>query len=117
MAAGSDSSVRHNAVKGVWAEVDGVSVANVGFLGFTDIPDESQCSLGMGNGKSCSLACHHFIPIDSQHRRNVVDTAGVLPSPPFGDQFLLTDKGFGPLSFGLLCFFRCSFGFTLANSG
>ena len=49
MAASLDSSVRLNAVKGVWAEVDGVSVANVGFLGFTDLPDESQGSLGVGD--------------------------------------------------------------------
>ena len=117
MAASLDSSVRLNAVKGVWAEVDGVSVANVGLPGFADSPDESQCSLGVGDGETCSPACHHFIPVDAQHRGNVVETAGVLPSPPFGDQFLLTDEGFRPLTFGLLCFFRCSLGFALANSG
>src|ERR1019366_5097650 len=115
MAASLDSSVRLNAVKGVWAKVDGVSVANVGFLGFTDFPDESQYSLGMGDGESCSPTCHHFIPVDTQHYGNVVETAGVLPGPPFGDQFLLTDDSFRPLSFGLLCFLCGSLGFALAN--
>src|ERR1700694_4242145 len=93
MAASSDSSVRLNAVKGIWAEVDGVSVANVGLLGFTDLPDESQCSLGVGDGKTCSSTFHYFIPVDAEHRRNVIETAGVLPRPPFGDQFLLMDEG------------------------
>jgi len=85
MAASPDHAVWLNAVKGIWAEVDGVSVANVGFLGFTDLPDESQCSLGVGDGEACSSTCQHFIPVDSQHRGNVVETAGVLPSPPLGD--------------------------------
>ena len=85
MAASSDGSVWLYAVKGIWAEVDGVSVANVGLPGFTDLPDESQCSLGVGDGESCSPTGHYFIPVDTQHHGNVVETAGVLPSPPFGD--------------------------------
>src|ERR1700680_2834317 len=117
MAASSDGSVRLNAVKSIWAEVDGVSIANVGFLGFTDLPDESQCSLGVGDGESCSPTCNYFIPVDTQHRRNVVETTGVLPGPPFGDQFLLTDDGFCPLTFGLLGFLCGSFRFPLTNSG
>ena len=85
MAASLDRAVRLDAVKGVWAEVDGVSVANVGLPGFADLPDESQCSLGVGDGETCSPAGHYFIPVDTQHRGNVVETAGVLPGPPFGD--------------------------------
>ena len=47
MAASFYCSVRLNAVYGVVTEVDGVSIANVGFAGGTDLPDKSQCSLGV----------------------------------------------------------------------
>ena len=100
MAARLDRAVWLDAVNGVWTEVDGVAVANVGLPGFAYLPDESQCSLGMGSGESCTPAGHNFIPVDTQHRGNVIETAGVLPDPPFGDQFLLTDDGFRPLAFG-----------------
>src|ERR1019366_4506819 len=117
MTACLDRSVRLYAVKGVWAEMDGVSVANIGLPGFADLSDESQCSLGVGDGEPCSPTCHYFIPIGAQHRGNVVETAGVLPRPPLGDQFLLTDEGFSPLTFGLVCLFCRSLRFTLANGG
>src|SRR5712692_9679474 len=98
MTACLDRSVWLDAVKGVWAEMDGVSVANVGLPGFADLANESQCPLGVGDGETCSPTRHHFVPIDTQHRGNVVEIAGILPGPPFGNQFLLTDDSFRPLT-------------------
>src|SRR5712692_10594599 len=117
MTACLDRSVWLDAVKGVWAAADGVSVTNVGLPGFADLADESEAAFGMRYRETCSPRCHHFVPIDTQHRGNVVEVAGVLPGPPFGDEFLLTDDSFRPLTFGLLCLFRCSLGFALANRG
>jgi hypothetical protein len=68
-----------------------MSIANVDLRGFAGFPNEIECPLGVGDGGSCSPTCHHFIPIDSQDCGNVVETEGVLPLPPFGDSFLLTD--------------------------
>jgi hypothetical protein len=75
----------------VGAEVDRTSIASVDLRGFAGIPNESECSLGVGDGQSCSPTCHHFISIDSQDCENVVETDGVLPLPPLADSFLLTD--------------------------
>src|SRR6266849_7918776 len=115
MTACLDSSVWLYAVKWVWAEVDGVSVANIGLPGFTNLPDESQCSLGVGDGESCSPACLDFITDNTEHHRDVVQGAVILTCPPFGDQFLLTDDCYRPLTFGLLCFLCGSLGFAFAN--
>src|ERR1035437_1450106 len=96
MAARLDRAVRLNAVDGIWAEVDGVSVANVGLPGFTDLPDESQCSLGVGYGESCSPTCLDFIANNAEHRRDVVQAAGVQTGSPLGDLVFLAGGGFPP---------------------
>ncbi len=85
MTASLDGSVRLYAVKCVWADVDGVSVASVGLPGFTNLPDESHCSLGVGDGESCSPACLDFIADNAEHHRDVVQAAVILTCPPFGD--------------------------------
>jgi len=85
MAASFGGSVWLYAVKGVWAEVDGVSVANIGLPGFTNLPDEGQCSLGVGDGESCSPACLDLIVDNAEHHRDVVQTAVILSGPPFAD--------------------------------
>ena len=61
MAAGLDCAVWLNAVDGVWAEVDGVSIADVGLTRLADLADESQGALGVGDGKTRTPAGHHFI--------------------------------------------------------
>ena len=79
MAASLDSSVWLNAVNGIRAEVDGVSIANVGLPGFADLPDESQASLGVGDGKTSTPRGLHFIAdrcaASRERRRNSRSTA------------------------------------------
>ena len=116
MAASLDCAVWLDAIKCVWAEMDGMSIANIDLPGFKDLPDKRQCSFGMRDGESYSPACFHFILINTQHDRNVVQTSGILSRPPSGDQSLLTNKGFRPLPFGLLRFLCGSLGFAFANN-
>jgi len=85
MAAGLDCAVFFYAVNGVWAEVDGVSIADVGLPGFTDPANESKAALGVRHGETSTPGGLYFLADDAQHRGNVVETAGVLPSPPFED--------------------------------
>ena len=85
MATGLYGSVLFYAVDGIGAEVDGVSIADVGLPALADSADESKPALRMVDGETSTPRGLYFIADDAQHRGNVVETAGVLSSPPFGD--------------------------------
>src|SRR5271155_1098494 len=113
-----NGSVRLYAVKRIWPEVDGATVANIGLPGFANPAHESQCSLGMGNGKTSSPAGLYFVADDAEHRRESVrETAVIFTRPPFRHILGLADCFLFVFPPCLLCLFRRSIRFSLANSG